>query len=488
MRLFFVLIISIILFSSCTHPPVSPDPLDTWVERNDAAEDFALFRKILEKGHPALTEYVTEKREKALFDSVYTTINDRLTLRSLYYKLNFVINELGCSHTAASLPSCIVDTLYTKKFFFPFPVTFINSSLIANSNYTVPHGTKILYINSVPVSKLLDSLTIYNSVEGLHRETQKYLAASDFSFDYYTRFGTCKSFEILVKDTFGDIQKISPDPISLSELNERQENCYYYDATDVPYSLYINDDINYALLRVSTFEYSSGNQQRAYENFLKNSFELLRRRGDISNLVIDVRENRGGELFNCFLLNSYLCRQPFTEYKSVSAKINRIPYPEYLSGDFDKETIRAINKKLKKEFVYYHDSRYFMPDSLLGHWEPVDSPFLKTITIVSNYRVVSAAAYFIELAKNTAGARIIGMETSGGDFATNGFSSLSYVLPHSKIGFRFSYANLTYSYGNSRPNRGVIPDYVVPDSYESFTNNRDEQLDFIIDSLILKNK
>lgn len=465
------------------------DPLTGMVPVEKAREDFALFRKILEKGHPALTEYVTEKRKNLLFDSIYKTIDADISIRDLHSKISFLINEIGCSHTAASLPSEIMDTLYNRKLFFPMPVSVFGNELYVNSDHVMPHGTKILAINNIPVANLFEHLSIYNPVEGRHRETQKYLSCEEFSYNYYLHYGAPAAFEIMVKDTSGVIETIYPEAVTLSEINDRQNSRYYYDPTDVPYYLIIDEENRYALIRIATFKFNSYNQQRAFEEFLKNTFELLHHRDDIQAVVIDLRQNGGGSLYNCFLLNSYLARRPFPEYRAVSAGINKVPYASYLTPEFDQSRLTDINQELKNQFCTQLNGRYCMPDSLIQEWEPNENHFLKESMIITNPDVMSAASYFAVLARQTAGSKIIGMETTGGDYSCNGFAALQYELPNSRIRFQFDYAKLVYSYGNEKAGgRGIIPDYFVPDTYADFKNNSDKQLRYIIDSLISKNK
>lgn len=484
-RLFYLLLAGILLFSSC-NLKAPEDPLSVRVEQVKAMKDFILFRQILEQAHPALTEYISKKRLNFVFDSVSETIKAPITLRGFYNKLSFIVDEIGCSHTYTSLPQYAVDSLFNRTLFFPFPVIYIDGSLISNSDFEVPHGTKILSVNSIPVKRLLDSLMMYNSVEGFHRETQKYLTSSDFSYDYFVRFGGFKKFELLIKDTSGRIKTIYPQSVSLTEVNERRQHRFYYDATDVPYFLRVVNDNNYALLRLTSFEFDSGNQQQAFENFLSNSFELLANKPNIKTLVIDLRENTGGDLYNCFLLNSYISKVPFAEYKSVSTRITKIPFEEYLSKDFDSDMLESIDTRLKEEFTRFNKNRYQLQDSLIGQWTTSANRFTKHVIIITNYKTVSSASYFTLLARHTAGARVIGYETSGGDFSGNGFATLKYTLPATGIGFQFAYANLLYSYGAEKPGRGIIPDYLVQDDYKSFKGNKDQQINYIVDSLIIK--
>lgn len=481
MRLFLVILIGLLV--SCNLRKRT-DPFSMSIESEKAKRDFRSFRNILEKAHPSLTAYISEERKNELFDSISKTLNEPLTLRQFYNKLGFLVNEIGCSHTNVSVPSYVIDSVYYQKLFFPFPVILIDNNLYANSSHVVPPGTRILSVNNVPATRLLDSLTIYNPVDGKHRETQKYLACSDFGYDYFTRFGGVSKFDLLVRDTAGHVKTVSMEAISMQELNERHRSLYYYDVTDVPYFLSVNDEKNYAQLRLTTFEFESSNKQRAFESFLKNSFELLHLKKNITTLIIDLRENGGGDLYNCFLLNSYISRYSFPEYKAVSTRIKRIPYPDLLSEDFDNDDLESINNRLTKEFTTKDQDEYRLADSLIAEWAPDKNHFSKNVVIITNSTVMSSASYFTLLAKSTAGARVIGVETSGSDFSANGFAILKYTLPNSRIGLQFAYAKLLYSNGNPRTGNGIIPDYIVPDSYDSFKENRDQQLVFAIDSLI----
>lgn len=483
----FSALIILFCFCSCQQKKLA-DPLTAETDLAAAQSDFRLFRDILEDAHPALTEYISTDRKNFLFDSVYKTIDKKLSVRELYKKLAFLINETGCSHTFTSLPTAITDTLYNRKLFFPFPAILLNDELYINADDELPHGTKILSVNGIPISRILDSLMLYNPVEGFHRETQRYATAGDFGFDYYVHFGVPKKFELLLKDTSGKIETQLFDPVTLDELTTRKDSRYYYDATDVIYSFSINEETGYALLRLTDFEIGSSNQQAAFESFLKNSFELLSKKKEIRHLIIDLRENTGGDLYNCFLLHSYLAKNPFPEYKRVFSRVRKISYEDYLSVATDFADIGKINTRLKREFLARSPYGYYIPDSLIDSWEPDPLRFTGSTYIITNHKVASAASYFILLTKNNGTARVIGTETCGGGYSGNGFRMLEYQLPASGIRFNFPYAKMIYSYNERKTGRGLIPDYAVPDTYSSFIKNEDCQLLYINDSLILKNK
>jgi C-terminal processing protease CtpA/Prc len=370
--------------------------------------------------------------------------------------------------------------------FFPVPVLLVGDQLLVNSDYDLPHGTEILSVNNIPASIILDSVMMYNTVEGYRRKTQKYLASTDLGLQLFMKYGGTNKFTVTVKDTSGITKTMILEGINLDELYTRQRNLYYYDRMDVDYSLVIDDSLKRATLRLITFEFNGDNKQNSFESFLKNSFELLKRRNDIKSLIIDLRENTGGSLYNCFLLNSYLARKPFAEYKDVFSRIKSVPYEEYLSSSFTGNDVNGINTRLKNDFAGTETKVYHLKDSLLESWLPQKSYFSGNVYIITNWAVNSSASYFSLLAKTTAGAKIVGFETAGGSHSGNGFVTIKYCLSNTGIEFYFPYVRLLYTNGEPFPGKGVIPDYIVPDTYDSFKKNEDKQIVYIIDSLIGK--
>jgi hypothetical protein len=473
-----------LLLPACVNYGVKDkDPASFTLESYKAKEDFQTFRTILERAHPSLYSYQSKKRMDLIFDSIGKTISKKITYRDFYNKLCFISNEIGCSHTAISLPSSIYDSLYNRELFFPLPVLLVEGKLLVNSDLDLPHGTEILKINNKPAAAILDSLMFYNAVEGHHRETQRYMASTEFGLQYFLKFGGQKNFFITIKDTSGTTQMITRPGINLTDIEANQDNRYYFDASDVDYSFVIDNELKRAVLRLYTFSFGTTNKQNVFEAFLKNSFELLKKKPDINTLVIDLRENAGGLLYNCFLLNSYIAHAPFKEYKNVYSRIKSIPFGEHLSANFSSEDVEKVNGQLKNGFERVANKGYRLSDIAIKSWEPNQYNFTKDVYIITNWRVNSAASYFAFLARKTAGAKTIGFETAGGTHSGNGFASIKYELPGTGFEFQFPYAKMFYTNGDSFSGNGLVPDYTAKDTYESFMKNQDRQLIYLEDSI-----
>lgn len=462
------------------------DPADITKSQSRLAEDFAIFRKILETAHPSLYSYKTEKKMTYLFDSVYGTIDHSLTLREFNNKLFFLTNKIGCAHTAILLPDYVIDTLYNRRLFFPLHLILIKNKLLVNSDLVLPHGSELISVNDMPVSSILQELSLYNPIDGIERKTQRVLAAVNFGYQFYLRYGGRAEFPVSYKDTSGVIKSTLIPASTLGELERNKLAAYYVNPEDVPYSLRVVDSLSFAFMRITTLYFETYNGKLAFEEFLKNSFELLRKKSECKNLIIDLRENGGGYLNNCFLLFSYLTKTPFREYKAVSAKVHKLPFPEYLLSSLSPEDIGEVNVSLKEGFIRQDAFRYRYADSLIEIRKPQKNNCLQNIYIITNENVMSAASYFCTLVKNSGTGKIVGTETRGGEHSGSGFKNLEYRLPYSGVRLVFPYAKMIYTNGGTKNGRGLIPDYIVPDTDSSFKKNNDAQLDFIIDSLIIK--
>ena len=485
-RVFLFCCLSAFLIISCGRN-YSRDPLTLTISGESARKDFTLCREVLEAAHPSLTLYHNKQRITYLFDSVYSTLTKRLTLRELFNKFYFLTNEAGCSHTDFFLPSYVYDTLENRNYFFPLPVLLVENKLLVNTlDGQLSEGTEIVSVNGIPSQQILNNISLYNSVEGFHRHGQLIMASRDFAFQYYLKYGAKDEFEINYTDTPGKQKSITLDAVSFNDWNyQNKNNRYYFDDTNVDYDLRINNEKQYAVLRVATFDYEGEAKDAAFKRFCENSFDLLKRKNNINSLIVDLRDNGGGRLNCLFYLFSFLAEKQFVEYDRVVSRIDRIPYRQY--SFLSIEETNELNNTLKNEFGKKSNGYYYYADSLINTWEPNENHFAGKVFVVTNERTVSAASYLALLTKRSGRGKVIGEETAGGSYSGNGFTSLAYSLPGSGIRLFFPYAHMVYSYKDEKnTGRGVVPDYIVPDTYESFKNNEDKQISYIIDSLILK--
>lgn len=463
-------------------------PTEHNVSPRKAKEDFKEFLQILKKAHPALYAYTSEEQLEKLSDSLQATITENISQRQLFNLLSLMVDKIACAHTGIYLPDASLDAIGQQPYFFPYPLTLIEDKLLVNfANSRLPQGTEIKSINGKPVAEILRKLSVYNSTDGMRTNLRRHLAADDFGYQYFLQYGPFKQFEVeYVLPDSSNTSTTEIKAITLSQLNDRNQNeRYYYDPTDVDYDFYTVDAGGYAVMKVRTFEYDSYSKNEAFENFCKNSFTMLRLKPGIKTLVIDIRQNAGGNYSNCHLLFSYLAQQPFQEYKQVSARIKKLPESSLVSEAYSGGGPDDVGSLLNDNFYKATNGKYYIADSLNAMVNPLPERFNGKVLVVVNGEVSSAAAYFASLVKNAGRGKIVGEETKGGAYMHNGFRNVVYELPNSKIQFAFSIANVIHSLAHKEDyGRGVQPDYPKPSDLEDFKKNKDTQLNFIQDSLL----
>lgn len=528
--LFFTFYFLLLTFSGCMEK--SQHIYTKKIAVKQLQEDFNYYRLILESAHPGLYQFTSVNRMTYIFDSTYKTIKGDISVFDFYNKLAYITNQIRCAHTSLFFPETISDSLDNTGGFFPVPLAFVQGKLVINSNMNnnLPLGSQIVSINNEPVDQVLANIEMYESVDGFVPQFQQEAAALDFAQNYFYRYGPQNYF--LIKYTDPQNQEPNASPKKLGKLDDKKRNSqgdssigigssqkrnfskqaifksvvssakilprtlkmiterayderYYAFPEDVNYDLDLWDSIGTARMNIHTFGYDTYSTDRAFTHFLKNSFRLLQASPHIQNLIIDMRNNTGGNFKDMFNLYSYLTnRNDWREFSGAYTVFNCIPFIPYLAkGSNDVEGIQA---SLDSSFQYRKLGRIvrqYSDNNVLHRAKP---HFVGNVYVVTNTNVQSAAAYFAALLKDEGRAQIIGSETGGSGSCTNSFHILAYELPNTHIRLNVPIVHASFYLQNKKHinGRGVIPDHVVALSLTDLKENNDPQLSYILDSLI----
>ncbi len=476
------------IFTSCLYRKSDSIITEQQLSQKKALEDFDYYVRILKKAHPAIYAFCTEQRFRQLQDSLRSHIGSSISLREFYGLLNRINNAIACVHTNLYIPDKAREAIDTIPVFFPYPTCLVEGRLLVNVSGTdLPEGSEITMINDIRVADLLDSLKIFQTADGSQNPARLSLAAQDLSYSYFLRYGPVRSFRIRYREPGKDTSLYFKTlaAVAYKDFTESYKNRYYYDPTDIDYDFYINREARYAYMTIRTFEFDTYSRDKAFEHFCENSFNLLRHNPGIRNLIIDIRENDGGNYSNCHLLYSWLATHTFSKYERVSSRVKRLPETGLLSPTYSDDIDERVESLMKEEFVKSGNGHYILSDSSNSPVMPMPDRFRGNVFVITNPEVSSAAAYFASLVKNDHRGMLVGEETRGGSLTHNGFINVVYELPNSKISFAFSVANVRHTYGQKEDlGRGVIPTINKPVTRDDFIKNSDTQAAYIIDSLL----
>ncbi|HET9057003.1 MAG TPA: S41 family peptidase [Chitinophagaceae bacterium] len=488
-RRFFIIPLFITCLYSCVNL-FSNDLLQHDLSSREMRDDYDLFRNVLEKAHPGLYEYHSKFEMHNLFDSIRQTLSKDLSKREFFNRLAFITDKIGCAHTSVYFSENDIRAIEYKRFFFPLNLIYIENKLCVNTpNDDLPLGSVLISINNIPVDSIIQQLLFYHTTDGFVTKTKFKKVAENFGYYYYLKFGAKEKFNIVYKSDKDSrlLQNATIEAISYKKLKEKLSRQFYYDANDYDYDLKIDDSLGVAFMTLRTLDFSSNSRDRVFTNFMNNSFRLLNSSQSIKNLIIDLRENNGGNYKNCFLLYSYLTNKKFHEFDTAWVKFTNVPYAAFTSDNFRSSEWDAVENIIEKDFKKDSANRHYLVPEKNAWWQPNHNRFTGNVFLVTNPSVSSAAAYLAALLYNEGRATLVGEETEGGYYKHNGFHMLEYELPNTRIGFSFSIANVKHALPGKFKEpigRGVIPNHWVPSTYQDFLENNDTQVQYIIDSLI----
>ncbi len=478
----------LLLVAGCYFFPYNTDIVFQKYNASRLQYDFRVFRTVLERGHPGLYTYTSKADMDHCFDSIYNTINSSSDIRAFHGKLAYVVDKIGCSHTNLYLPKDYYDTILKRANFFPIPIVYVDGGLYINSDsYEIPVGSHVISINGNQAEDIMKRMEDYNVPDGVNKNYSLSQAAVDFAYDYFLSYGPSGSFRI--EYAAPDSSKKETASIAATtlekHLNDYNYHTYYYYPSEVGYDFEVIDSIHTALLTLRSFSYSTATTFAAYKNFLNNSFSLLKRENDINNLIIDCRNNTGGEYENVFLLYRYLSRDAFKEVDSATVRFDKTPYTEFLDPDFAVSEKPALDSMIKHEFCRLPNGNSSMIDEENTTRRPHPMAFNGNVYVLTNNNVLSAASNFVAMMKDSRRGVIVGEETGGGYNGHNGFTRVLYKLPNTGIQLEFSAVRVQHYLQHHQLDKyGIDPDYQVGTSLDDVINNQDPQLSFVINKLI----
>lgn len=410
-------------------------------------QDFKILKDSLQKLHAGLYTYKTTDQMADLFNNCEAKLNAPMTLTEFYSLVRYLISGVEDGHTSAFLPPDFNRNLINNAKLFPLTVRFIGSKA-----YTIcdteglTAGTEITSIDSHPINKLRKELFTYIQSDG-QSQGGKYAELNDgdspLLYLYYLVYGERSAFDIRFKAADGKIGNMHIDAKQFKDIA-----CHPIPIPVTQYLKLAYQPGDVAILTVKSFF----NQKLdvTHENladFLQKAFKELAEK-HIKKLIVDLRDNTGGNDGNGALLISYLTAKPFPYYASI----------ETTSRKFEKKD---------------HD--------LLAIQQPQEDNFKGSVFMLINGKSFSATTDVCGIARQFANVKFIGEETGGGYYGNTSGARTTLYLPNTQIKvniplWKYKAAVKPLKYKD----RGIIPDYPVTPTITDYIQHKDVQMDYAL--------
>lgn len=460
--------------------------------------DFAYSK--LQQMHPQLYWYIPKKELELKFDSLKQTINEPLTPLQFYFKLQPVIAGIREGHLSLRIPrkkftKKEIKTLEHKKGLFSRFEYYISGDqmYITENRDSIEHiqpGTEILSINHIPVSEYIKKYRNLISSDGYNTTFQPYFL-KDLFFNYYTAENGLADraiLETLYKGekhtyTLSRESKSDSDLEKDKEMNkrtqERKLNDYVAASNSYNRSFkFLDKDSTVAYIKVKSFsrEYS--------DEFYKKTFAKIKK-AKSDYLIIDVRNNYGGSLYEINNLYSYLTDKPFTLIKPSQVTSRDIPlrtnyFRKSNPLDYAIKSISYPSYFFAQAFsTYKKDGKVFYKMKADKPTKPNKEAFHGKVFVLINGGSFSASSIITAKLKNDKRATLVGEETGGANDGTvAGFYSYQ-KLPNSEIRFPIGLLLVQPNIDFSDTKKGVTPDIEIKENLQDIIDKKDPQLDWI---------
>lgn len=374
--------------SADTQP--KPSPIKKIREKIPAEElksDLKYLLNKLREYHPRLYSYTSEDAFNEKASRVYSVLTRDMSLEEYFLQIAPFLAEIKCSHTGIRLPAEYQELLYHQTNYLPLDVFIQGNKIYALSvsGYKNPGlipGEEILSINQRPARQIIEELLSIIPSEG-NNQTGKYQELNRHFQRYFHLLDRSKSFEVV----YGSGS--DPKKTVLEGLNYMEARAESKQEEILPVRFQMDRGAEMALLKVGSFGIRD---MEDYFNLLDSAFLCMETEG-IPNLVLDLRDNKGGHPIFAAQLLSYLTKGEFT---------------------------------------------YFQRNEEVKDFEPLYNPmqankqhFKGNLYVLVNGSCLSTAGHLISLIKYHTEAKFIG-EEPGSTFICNDMSS-QIKLPHSGL-------------------------------------------------------
>ena len=476
---YFVLVLACCLigFSSCTALRPDYNPSEK-IAPDKLKDDAVLLRKILEADHPSLYWYTPKDSMDMYFDETLNGITDSLTELQFRNKMAKVVAKIRCGHTAVRSSKDYAHFFSIHKIpQFPLVLKAWDDSLvvIASSlkNDTIfKRGTVVTSINGLPNKMVLDSMFQVISTDGYSDNFKYQLVSIYFPLFYNLALGIKDSNIITYKDSTG-IEKTAV----IRNFRPFRDTSRGHTAGNVPFpkptrkqiraarkrnnTVLTFDSANTAYMRLTTF---SGAGLR---KLFRRSFEEIQQKQS-ANLVIDLRENGGGNIGVSTNLTRYIIQHPFTTADTVAAVRRNFAYSKYIHPAWIYKTIMFFSAKKKQDGRYHFG---YLEHHL--YYPKIDLHFNGNVYILQGGFTFSAASMFVSKLKGQQNVTVVGEETGGGNYGNSSVHLPSIILPNSRIEVIMPLYRIVNDSTRIKNGRGIIPDVFVGPNLEAIKNGVD---------------
>src|SRR5450631_4016673 len=313
--------------------------LDTKYSVPAMKEDFKQLLAQIEKNHPALYDFTGRDEYQKLVKQQFEKIRDPATVTDFYKILLPLVVKIGCGHSQLWLPAWVwkdsVVGFLPLRLFIDKGRVYILRNL--SSDTTVKISMEVMGINGETIPNLLDTMKSFISTDGNNVSAKRdYLNTSWFNGLLAIALNFPKEYRVDLRKTIGDSVYQEKLPALSLETYNRVEAWPPSTPKFLIDSLY-----NTGILTIRSFAFYDS--VAGFRHFIDSFFTKVKQQ-HIHSVILDLRDNSGGDPFCSAYLLAFLEKTPVIYYSEPYGMYEQLSKPLPLAADhFDGILYTLIN-------------------------------------------------------------------------------------------------------------------------------------------------
>jgi C-terminal processing protease CtpA/Prc len=454
--------------------------------------DLNKFKNALIKTFPGLYTNQSPEEFERLMNNLMSEVSKPMEAKSFYKVLYKMFAQIHDDHTGFHAVNELASTLSNPKT-LPFDVYVKNERIFIVKNMSdlpIPDGSEILAIDGRLSNDIIQELFKYYSTDGKSHAGLQYLFGLPGRFSYYYAqiIGEKPSHTVSYRDYKSkQIVTVQVEPVSneLFYTNRAKKYPNEKKPTGDAFNFELNKVENYAILKINSFVKDSfQDPENTYPDFYKKCFKEISA-NNIKSLIIDLRDNGGGDAKNTGYLLQYFIDKPVILAKEATTLGNNEYFLKTTGDKLELDEKYGVAKQDNGTFkvTKSHILRELAP------FNPIDEYHFKgKLVVLINGAMFSAAGTAAGLIREYTNAILVGSETAGYAGMSNGVQKIIIRGDYTETAITIPLLHTVYTVNPVIQKRGAIPDYDVSNSLQDALENRDAALEFALKNILQINK
>ncbi len=475
------LLLFVLCFSSfALSAQINEESESNLIQQKLLIEDLHFLQQNWDALHGAMYIYNSKEVIDAKFKEIEDSINRPMTSLEFYKAVCPILKLIGNGHTHV-VPSAEAYTkLRSTQKLFPFDL-YVDGEVVYilrnnSKNKDIRPGDVLYSVNGVDALTIIKDIANNLTRDGINESMPMTRATERFTTFYGFMNPRTDTFLCEISSLSGerlnvDIQGLTYANIKSNRIASYGDQKNWIELKQPAYTLEFEGETAIMTLRTfSNKEIKKYNKMKS-KKWFKQAFAKINDR-DSKKLIIDLRDNGGGDEEPTIELFSHLHDKPFQFYKDVFLQERKIPNGKHYD---DNISILNIYAKLITKKV---NGKYVLKAKGLKSYPPAKEQYMGEVLVLTDAGSFSATGEMTAIIKEHDRAIFIGEEPGGNPNQNTSGAMLILNLPHSKLRAVVPVVVFEMNVSFENSGRGVIPDYPIKNSIQDEINGRDAVMDF----------